>query len=80
MIMSKRIRLVGHVARKEDPRNVYTVWLESRNGRNTSEDLGLDGRIILKQIVLEGADWIPLAQDRELWRAVVNTAIKVLIP
>jgi hypothetical protein len=29
----------------------------------------------LKQMVLEGVDWINQAQDRDRWRALVNTVI-----
>jgi hypothetical protein len=37
------------------------------------EDKGVDVRIILKQILKKGVDWINLAQERGKWRAVVNT-------
>jgi hypothetical protein len=36
------------------------------------EELGIDGRIILK--------WIGLAKDREKWRAVVNTGMNLRVP
>jgi hypothetical protein len=39
------------------------------------EDLGVDGRIILKWIFdswMGGIDWIDLAQDRDRWWAVAN--------
>jgi hypothetical protein len=32
----------------------------------------------LREIGLEGVDWIRLAQDRDRWRAVVN--LRVLAP
>jgi hypothetical protein len=47
------------------------------------EDLGVDGRIILKWIFerLEGGmDWIDLAQDRDRWQALVNTVVNLLVP
>jgi hypothetical protein len=41
-------------------------------------------RFNLREIVLEGGvvDWIPLAQERDRWRAVVNAAmnLRVLAP
>jgi hypothetical protein len=46
-------------------------------------DPGVDGRIILKWIFKkwdEGMDWIELAQDRDRWRAVVNTAMNLRVP
>jgi hypothetical protein len=47
-------------------------------------DLGVDGRIILR-MDLQGVrwgdmDWIGLAQDRNMWRAVVNAVMKLWIP
>jgi hypothetical protein len=48
--------------------NAYKIWLESLEGRDNLEDLGVSGRMILQWILrelgLEGADWIHLAQDR----------------
>jgi hypothetical protein len=47
------------------------------------EDPGVDGRIILKRIferLGEGVDWIDLAQDRDRWRAVVNTIMNLRVP
>jgi hypothetical protein len=43
--------------------------------RDYLEDLGVDGRIILKYMLKEldgGLNWIDLAWDRDRWRAVVN--------
>jgi hypothetical protein len=39
-------------------------------------------RIDLREIGLEGVDWIRLAQDRDRWRAVVSTVmnLRVLVP
>jgi hypothetical protein len=38
-IKSRRIRCAGHVVRIE-------LWLESLDGRDHSEDLGVDGRML----------------------------------
>jgi hypothetical protein len=47
--------------------------------------LGVDGRIILKWIVLKldgwaGMDWIDLAQSRDRCRAVLNTVMNFHVP
>jgi hypothetical protein len=61
-------------------------WWESQKERDHSEDKGVgweDGiRMNLKEIGWEGVDWIILAQDRDLWRAVVNAVMnpRVLAP
>jgi len=34
----------------------------------------------LREIVWEVVDWIHLAQDRDQWRAVVNTVMNFLVP
>jgi hypothetical protein len=46
---------------------------------NHLEDLGINGRIILKWSLNKyngrGMDWIYLAHDREKWRALVNVVM-----
>jgi len=34
----------------------------------------------LREIWLEGLYWIHLVQDRDKWRAVVNTVLKFWVP
>jgi hypothetical protein len=34
----------------------------------------------LREIGWEGVDWMHLAQDRDKWRAFVNTAMKLRVP
>jgi hypothetical protein len=34
----------------------------------------------LREIECGGMDWIHLAQDREQWRALVNTAMNLQVP
>ena len=46
--------------------------------RGHSEDLGVDGMIILSETV--GMDWIEQAQDRNRWRAFVNAVINFRAP
>jgi hypothetical protein len=50
--------------------------------RNHFEDLGVDGRIILKLIfkkLVWMMDWIALLQDRERWRALVNVVMSLQV-
>jgi hypothetical protein len=44
------MRLVGHVARIGEMINAYSLLMEHLKGRDHTEDLGVNGRIIL--------DWI----------------------
>jgi hypothetical protein len=50
--------------------------LESLKGGDNSEDLSMDGRIILKWIF--NVDHIHLAQDRNQWQARVNMVVNLL--
>jgi hypothetical protein len=34
----------------------------------------------LREIGLDGVDWIELAQDRDQWRAFVNTVMNLQVP
>jgi len=51
MIKSRRMRWVGHVARMGDRSDAYRVLVADLRDRDHLEDLGLDGRIILKWIL-----------------------------
>jgi hypothetical protein len=50
---------------------MYTKFRsENLNGRSYSEDICIDGIIILECILktgLEGVNWMYLARDRDLW-------------
>jgi hypothetical protein len=35
---------------------------------------------ILREIGLDGTDWIELAQDRDKWRALVNMVMNLRVP
>jgi hypothetical protein len=37
-------------------------------------------KIDLTEIGWDGVDWVDLAQDRNEWRAVVNTVINLRVP
>jgi hypothetical protein len=37
-------------------------------------------KIDLREIGWDGRDWIDLAQDRDQWRALENTVMKLRVP
>jgi hypothetical protein len=49
----------------EEIRNAYYILVGKPEGKNHSEDLGVDGRIILKWILGKGVNWTHLAQDMD---------------
>ena len=59
------------------------LWSGHLSERDDLEDLGLDGRLILKWIVKKyvgrGMDWIDLAQDSDRLRALVNAAMNLRV-
>jgi hypothetical protein len=66
-----------------EKRGAYRMLVGRPEGRHHLGDPGVDGRIILKWIfkTWEGdMDWIELAQDRDRWRALVNTAMDLGVP
>jgi hypothetical protein len=68
-----------HVARMEEVRNAYKIWLGNLKGKNYSEDRGIvwkiNVRIDLREIGWEDVDWMHLNQDSDLWRVLVNTVM-----
>ena len=80
VIISRRMRLVGHVAVMGERRALYMV-LAGKFGEK--RPLGRprhrweDNIEIERQVVgCEGMDWIYLAQDRGRWWALVNAIMK----
>ena len=55
-------------------------WWADVRGRDHSEDLGVNGRIMLKEVGCGGMDWISLVQDRERWRELVNAVMNLRLP
>jgi hypothetical protein len=79
VIKSRRMRWTGHVARMGEGRGVYRVLVGRPEG---TRPLGGPGRrwednikMDLREIGIDVAKWIQLAQDRVQWRACMNTVI-----
>jgi len=72
--------LGGHVARM---RNAYEILVRKPEGKRSlgrSRHRWQDIRMDLREVEWEGVNWIHLAQDRDQWRAVVNTVINLRGP
>jgi hypothetical protein len=83
-IKSWRMRWAGHVALMGEGRRVYRVLVGrpegkrplGRHRRRWEDNIKMD----LKEIGINGANWIQLAQDRVQWRACVNTVMNLRVP
>jgi hypothetical protein len=51
VIKSRRMKWAGHVACMGEMRNTSKILLENLKGKHHSEDLGVDGKIILQWIL-----------------------------
>jgi hypothetical protein len=80
---SRRMRWAGHVARMEG-RGIYWVIVgrsEVKRPLGRSRHRWEDNvKTDLREIGIEGAKWIQLAQDRVQWRAFVNRVISLRVP
>jgi hypothetical protein len=81
---SRRIKWAGHVARMGANRNAYRILVGRPEGkrplgrhRHRLED---NNKMDLREIGWSGMNWIDLAQDRDQWRALVNTVINLRVP
>jgi hypothetical protein len=84
VIKSRRMRWAGHVARMGEGRGVYRFLVGrpegkrplGRHRRRWEDNIKLD----LREIGIDGANWIRLARDRVQWRAFVNTVMNFWVP
>jgi hypothetical protein len=84
MIKSRRMRWAGHVARMGDTRNAYRILVgkpERKRPLGRPRRRWVDNnKIALREIRQDGMDCFELAQDRDQWRAVVNTVMNLRVP
>jgi hypothetical protein len=83
MMKSRRMRWAGHVARR-GKRNEYRILVGKPGGKRL---LGRPRRRCMnnnktdvRETEWDGMDWIDLAEDRDLWRALVNTVMNLRAP
>jgi hypothetical protein len=84
VIKSRRMRWAGHVARMGEGRGVYRVLVGRPEGktplgrprRRWGDNIKMD----LREIRIDGANWIQLAQNRVQWRVCVNMVMNLRVP
>jgi hypothetical protein len=81
VIKSRRIKWEGHVARIGERRSVYRVLVgkpEEKRPLGRPRPRWEDNiKMDLQEVGWGGMDWICLAQNKDRWRAVVNTVMIV---
>jgi hypothetical protein len=84
IIKSRRMRWPGHVVRKGEKRNAYRLLVRKPAGKRP---LGRPRhrwvgniRMDLGEVGWGDVDWIGLAQDRNRWRALVNSVLNFRVP
>ena len=78
------MRRAGHVGRMGENRDVYRILVVKSEGkrllerprRSWEDNIKMD----LQEVGCGGMDRIDVAQDRERWRALVNTVMKLRVP
>jgi hypothetical protein len=83
-IKSRRMRCPGHLARMGEKRNAYRLLVGKPEGKRP---LGRPRRSWVDNIRTDlggvgwgDVDWIGMAQDRDRWRALVNSALNLRVP
>jgi hypothetical protein len=84
VIISRRMRWVGHVACMGDRRGAYRILVGRSEGRRPlgrsmhrwQDNIKMD----LQEEGWGGMDWIELAQDTDRWQALANVVRKLWVP
>jgi len=83
VVKSRRMRWAGHVARIGEGRGVHRVLVGKHEGSRPMGRLRRRWDDNIKMDLREvggGGDWMELAQDRDRWRALVNTVMNLRVP
>ena len=84
MIKSRRLRWEGRVGRMEEGKSAFEILRGKPKGkrplgrprRRWEDNIRMD----LKEIGINTRNWVDSAQDRDYWRALVNTTLNLRVP
>ena len=84
VVKSRRMKWAGHVARMGEGRGMHRFLVEKPEGKRP---LGIPRRrwednikMDLQEVGGSCGDWMEFAQDRDRWRALVNTVRNLRVP
>jgi len=83
VVKSRRMRWAGHVAHMGEGRGVHRVLVgkpEEKRPLGRPRHRWEDNIKMGLWKVGGGGDWMELAQDRDRWRALVNTVMNLWVP
>jgi hypothetical protein len=84
MIKSRRMKWAGHVVCMGKTRNAYGILVGKPEGKRPLGRPRLrwvsNIKMVLREIKLDGMNWIDLVQVRDQWRAFVNTVMNFRVP
>jgi hypothetical protein len=84
VIKARRMRWAGHVACMGEVRGAYNILVGRPEGRRPlrrprrrwEDNIKMD----LRETGFGDVDWIHWAQDRDSWRAIMNTVMNLRVP
>ena len=83
-VVKSRTRRAGHVARMRDGRGVHRVLVGKPEGKRPMERPRCrwedNTKMDLQEVGGGYGDWMELDQNKEMWRALVNTVMKFRVP
>jgi hypothetical protein len=81
---SSIMKCTGHVVRMGGKRNMYRLLVGKPEGRSHWEDQDIEWvdniMMDLVEVGWDNVDSIGLAQDRDRWRALVNSVLNLRVP
>jgi hypothetical protein len=80
MMNSRKLRGAGHATRMGEKRNAYSILVGKPERKRPLRRPRRGWVENLREIRWGGMDWIDLAQDRDQWRAIVNTVVSLQVP
>jgi hypothetical protein len=84
IMKARRMRWAGHVARMGEKENAYRLLVGKPAGRRPLgrpirrwfDNIGMD----LGGVVWGDVEWIGVLQDKDKWRALVNSVLNLRVP